>query len=309
MSVIPSAPGVAASRGLNVAASLVKKSVGVLCVNVIGFQHSVEAVAAGSALQMCERIAHEVYVQVREQKGVIGIFHGDRFLVTFNAASPAASPAKRACVAAVRVREALKQQQCRATCGVSCGTALCGNTGCAELKGFSCVGSAVVQAVALERLAKVFSTRFGDSFCPILASGQCTLDIECDLFFQTVDYVALPDPMLVLNVVAVKSAKEDEWMYQLHQNEAADPFALVNKGFRCLRDGDTAGATSALAERAAQLKGSASPADEVGAAQLGEKVQHAGESSIIATAAPNRTTAHHSTLPLTDYGCYFNHML
>ena len=98
-------------------------------------------------------------------------------------------------------------------------------------------------------------------------------------------------------------------MYQLHQNEAADPFALVNKGFRCLRDGDTAGATSALAERAAQLKGSASPADEVGAAQLGEKVQHAGESSIIATAAPNRTTAHHSTLPLTDYGCYFNHML
>ena len=300
---------VAALRGLSVAASLVKRNVGVLCVNIIGFQRTVDSVAAGSALHMCEQIAREVHTQVREQKGVISIFHGDRFLVTFNAASPAASPAKRACVAAVRVRKALTQLQCRATSGISCGTALCGNTGCADLKGFSCVGSAVVQAVALERLAKLFSTRFGDAFCPILATGQCRPDIECELFFQIVDHVALPDPTLVLNVVAVKSAKEDEWMYQLRQNEAADPFMLVNKGFRCLQDGDTAGANNALTERAALLKGSDSPADEVGAVQLGEKLQHVGERSVIAATTRSHATTDHSPLALTDYGCYFSHLL
>ena len=301
----------AISRGLNVASSLVRKNAAVLVVNVAGFHSAVADVAPVNALQLCETIAREVLTHVREQKGVIGVYHGDRFLVTFNAAAPAASPAKRACVAAVRVCEALKQLHRTATCGVSCGQLLCGNTGCSELKGFSCIGPACVQAVAIERLAKGFRARYGEALqTPILATGQCMTDIECDLFFQVVDYIALPDPVQVLNVVAVKSAKkEDEWMYQLHQNEAADPFALVNKGFRCLFEGDTAGAKAVITERAARSE--AMPlSDEVGLTQLKGKLQHEGECTVPSDDPSHATgaTVNHTVLPLTDYGAFLRYL-
>ena len=128
------------ARGLNVTASLVKKGIAVLFANVRGFQASVDCKNVTEGLTLCSKISGLVLKEVREQKGVVAQFHGDHFLATFNAVSPAASPAKRAAIAAVKMSDVMKTMQLRGSFGVSFGTATCGNIGCSDLKAYSVVG-------------------------------------------------------------------------------------------------------------------------------------------------------------------------
>ena len=267
--------GQVGGRGLNVAASLVKKGVAVLFVNVRGFQASIDSKNLTEGLTLCSKISGLVLKEVREQKGVVAQFHGDHFLATFNAVSPAASPAKRAAIAAVKMSDVMKTMQLRGSFGVSFGTATCGNIGCSDLKAYSVVGAAVVQAAAMERLAKLFSNRT-DGEIAVLAIDKCSQDCECELFLQAVDYVAMPQPMLVMAVMSLKSAKEDEWMYRLQEAESKDPYAHINNGFRALVNGDVEGAKSSLnrhREHCAAL-------NFVGASQLEKKLQDSGKAQV-----------------------------
>ena len=292
-------------HGIKVASSLTKRSISVLQINVRHFEPSLNPLSAAEGLQLCDRLYHDVCSEMREQKGVIASFHGDHFLVTFNAASPAASPSKRAAIAALKVRDALKSLRCQTTCGISSGTALCGNAGCSELKGFSCVGRVVVQAVVLERLAKLFSERYGDSVC-ILATGACATDIQYDVLFQIVDFVAIPRPELLLQIVSLKHAKDDEWMYQLHQGESLDPFATVNAAFHSLHRGDVEKARALFAQRPPSTATAPAP-DAVGAAQLEVKLAHSGEKmTVVDPSWHHATDQDHNMVPLSDFGAFFS---
>ena len=109
----------------------------------------------------------------------------------------------------------------------------------------------------------------------MLATDKCSQDCECELFLQAVDYVAMPQPMLVMAVMSLKSAKEDEWMYRLQEAESKDPYAHINNGFRALVNGDVEGAKSALnrhREHCAAL-------NFVGASQLEKKLQRQRQSA------------------------------
>ena len=290
-----------ASRGLNVASSLIKKGVAVLCINVRGFHAAIDPLSAADALGLCSKMAAVVVKEVRSQKGVIGQFHGDHFLATFNAASAAASPAKRAAIAALKISEALKSLQLQSTFGIAFGVATCGNTGCAELKGYSVIGPVVAQAIAMERLAKLCSARTGGEI-NALATDKCSVDMECEVLFQAVDFVAIPQPMLVVAVMGLKSSKEDEWMYRLQETESKDPFVHVNNGFRALLDGDADGARAALLKRTA-----ANTADAYGAAQLQKKLSQSGKECVedADPETPPVKLDNRATMPTTSYGTYF----
>ena len=288
------------ARGLNVAASLVKKGVAVLFVNVRGFQSTLNPLNTNDGLSLCDKIARAVVKEAREQKGVVSQFHGDHFLITFNASLAAASPAKRAAIAGVKISEALKTHNLKVTFGVSFGTATCGNTGCTELKGYSVIGQVVAQAAAMERLAKLFNERSSGEIKG-LATDNCALDMECEVFFQAVDFVAIPAPTLVLAIMGLKSSKEEEWMYKLQETESKDPFRAVNSGFRALLNGDVAAAKAALEQRVGQS------ADAFGAAQLQKKLSEVGTLVVndVASVAEEQQAAPKACIPLTGYGTYF----
>ena len=294
-----SARGGLTSKGLNVAASLSKKGVSVLSVNVRQFQKTLDPLSVNDGLALCSKMAAAVVKEVRNQKGVIGLFHGDHFLATFNASSPAASPAKRASIAALKIAEALKGLNMKGSFGVAFGTATCGNTGCSDLKGYSVIGPVVAQAVAMERLAKVYSIRTNDEI-NTLATDKCAVDMECEVFFQIVDYVCMPQPMLVVAVMGLKSSKEDEWMYRLQETASKDPFMNVNTGFRALADGDVKAATAALERRVAS-----STADAFGAAQLQKKIFDSGKAFVEDTEELMKCETNPAAMPITSYGTYF----
>ena len=289
-------------RGLNVTASLVKKNISALVINIRKFQNSLDPLEAAAGLQLCDRLYHVIHAEVRDQKGVIGVFHGDHFLVTYNAASPAATAPKRAALTALKVCEAVKALSYCATCGISSGPAVCGKAGCSELKGFSCVGPVIVQAIAIERLAKLFSQRYGESVC-VLSYGSCMADIECDVHFQIVDFVAMPNLEFLLHIVGKKGAKDEEWMYQLHEHESSDPYSAINAAFRALHRGNVDEARACYAKYTE--KATQSSVDGVGAAQFAKFLEHSGEAKVDAMCSVAPLDTNHHALPYTDYGSFF----
>lgn len=296
--------------GLNVATSLVKRNVAVLTVNIRGFHESLQSLSTSAGLELCERAAHVVFAEAREQRGVVALYHGDRFLITFNAATTASSPAKRAAITALKIRDALTKVHLRSTCGIAFGPALCGNTGSTELKSFSCIGTVVAQSAAMERIAKMFCERYGDlggkdGAVSIIATGSCLADVECYVYHQVIDYVAAPQVMDILGIMGLKKSKDDEWMYQLRATETADAFACVNTGFHWLHSGDVAAAKSALDRRTCQ--GDSAARDAVGAAQLEEKLQHIGTLCIpFHSGGPSLEKKEGLQLPLSDFGPFFS---
>ena len=288
-----------ASRGLNVASSLSKRDVAVLSVNIRQFEATLDPLDTNDGLALCSQIVGAVVKEARSQKGVIGLFHGDRFLVTFNASCPAASPAKRAAIVALKISDALKALKMKGSFGVAFGKATCGNIGSSDLKGYSVIGPVVVQAVALERLAKVCSIRTCDEI-NVLATDKCAADIDCDVFYQIVDFVCMPQPTFVVAVMGLKASKEDEWMYCLQETASKDPFAHVNNGFRALADGNVKAATAALEARAA-----GSTADSYGATQLHKKISGSGKAFVEDTDDLLTRDGKDISVPATCYGTYF----
>jgi hypothetical protein len=110
---------------------------------------------------------------------VVESFHGDRFLLTFNAAAVCPEPAVRAVEAMVVALGKLRTRRDVAAYsgmlfGVSSGKALCGNLGNRSMQRFSVVGPCVVEAFALSHFAKAegFTNALSEGTLQALPPGR-----------------------------------------------------------------------------------------------------------------------------------------
>ena len=101
----------AALAAASAAAALLKtRRVGVLCLNVRGFTTATVPSFGPTALtSLCSRLVETVNAVAGAERGVVDSFHGDHFVLTFNAVRVAGAPGRRAVVASFALREALAQ--------------------------------------------------------------------------------------------------------------------------------------------------------------------------------------------------------
>ena len=132
-------------------ALLKNRRVAVLCINVRGFTmlsaFSIDALASHSTL-----LLDTVTLAASAERGVIDSFHGDHFVVSFNAVKAAASPAKKATLCAMAVANALEGTPFAClSMGASSGTAIVGALGNSTQRRLSIVGPCYTKALRLQR--------------------------------------------------------------------------------------------------------------------------------------------------------------
>jgi class 3 adenylate cyclase len=132
--------------------------VSVAALNVVGFHGASLRDGALRLGNIAEALTMLVTGAVGEERGVVDSFHGDHFLLTFNAASSCATHAIRAARCALRVGQraaaAFGELGVRVAGGVASGPTRCGTLGSKDARRFSIVGAAVPQAFALEQLVR-----------------------------------------------------------------------------------------------------------------------------------------------------------
>jgi hypothetical protein len=199
-----------------------------------------------------------VEAAVSSHGGVLGVFHGDHFTATFNAARPCAGHARKACSAAAAITGigshggggAAGGLQMKA--GITSGACMVGNVGSDAAKVFATVGPAFAQAVALERMTRLYGAG-----CHVLSTARVCADVSTHFRFRFVDIVGLPGRRAVLvaavlgpvqATAAAASAdgggvgaaagpateEGDEWLYLVGNRAAADPHAAHNEAFAAL---------------------------------------------------------------------------
>eukprot|EP01059_Diplonema_ambulator_P012533 TRINITY_DN2288_c0_g1_i1.p1 TRINITY_DN2288_c0_g1~~TRINITY_DN2288_c0_g1_i1.p1 ORF type:complete len:871 (+),score=113.79 TRINITY_DN2288_c0_g1_i1:60-2615(+) len=170
-------------------------------------------------------------------QGTPDSFSGDRMLCAFNAVRPLSSH----CVAACKALQAI-QGVCRETpgavplkltAGVVSGQVLLGNVGCDGMKKFSMFGNRVTTVYALERYSRHVNATSA-------VANSAFKEAETTFYFRVLDNVLftkanpLPTPVYELCQQCPMSGTENEWMYQVQDGAASDPWHPWNLAFQYL---------------------------------------------------------------------------
>jgi class 3 adenylate cyclase len=107
----PSSAVTPAGPGPNTGAAIfAPRSVSIICVNTVGFHAAALRDGAAALSQISETLTAIVVAAVAAERGVVDSFHGDQFLLTFNAAAPCATHATRAPRCALRIAQKTSAQ-------------------------------------------------------------------------------------------------------------------------------------------------------------------------------------------------------
>lgn len=158
-------------------------------------------------------------------RGIVDTFHGDHFVVTFNAASHTGTHVVKAAAAAMKMIATTEGL----TVGIASGVAIVGNFGTSSLRKFCTIGSVYHHATVLQRLTKM------------LPGSKCLIpetsfpDVENAFYYKVLCAVLLPHGKRRVAVANVEStitqpddAKDNEWLYAVKQQESSNPFAAEN---------------------------------------------------------------------------------
>jgi class 3 adenylate cyclase len=184
------------------------RTVSVVCINAMGFHSATLRDGAARLASLAEQLTTTVVAAAAEERGVVDSFHGDHFLLTFNAASSCATHAVRAprCALYIGQRAATSFAfiqdgfGCSAltiTAGVASGPARCGALGSRDSRRFSIVGAAVPQAFALEQLVRrhehdALWRRPVDGPYRVAVAQPLFEDLRSQFVYECVDVASLP---------------------------------------------------------------------------------------------------------------------
>jgi class 3 adenylate cyclase len=230
---------------------MLRKRVSILCLNIRDFHAVAFPLAPELVAKLMTKIVGVVAATVKEQRGVLDYFQGDRFCVSFNAVTNLVTHVRRAVSCAVILHTKLKALSdgslpVDSTCGLSVGQAIVGNVGSEEVKRFGIISPVYSQATKLERQCK--------KYCGVPILAVATMMDECQgiVKYDHVDVVAFAEGASVASTVSPQSPpipldsvrgaaaqraqkrrivscprvllsneSEEEWMYELKHEEGA----------------------------------------------------------------------------------------
>eukprot|EP01062_Namystynia_karyoxenos_P001162 TRINITY_DN1039_c0_g1_i1.p1 TRINITY_DN1039_c0_g1~~TRINITY_DN1039_c0_g1_i1.p1 ORF type:complete len:953 (+),score=291.52 TRINITY_DN1039_c0_g1_i1:111-2969(+) len=202
------------------------KPCSILAINLRGWLAATTA-RASEGVSMHGKYVSAVLSLMKSNKGICEPFVGDRLVVHFGALTPCtASPAK-----ACTVAYTLSEKDLGSVAGVCYAKTACGNIGVDGMKRFSLVGGSLPCAVLLAGIAKRKDLK--------TLTDQGTYDEACKFFyFKSCTRVSFPKfkqhVFTAWQIMAPKASSEDEWMYQMEEAEARDPYTVYNKAFKSL---------------------------------------------------------------------------
>ena len=197
------------------------RKVAVVFVNLSGFHIS------NRVVEQLPKVVSSIEQCAKKSKGVLDSFHGDHFMVTFNAMTTCALYMRGAVSFYCDLREMLDGLRVEFTAGIAAGEATVGIIGSDTTRKFSVVSSVVTDAAMLER-----------SCVHLIPHARC---LAYNTIASEAAYVAhfhYCRPLLfsysaekshVLSIYRKTSPSAvDEWMYELEDNVKKDPFHAVN---------------------------------------------------------------------------------
>ncbi|WP_287278866.1 adenylate/guanylate cyclase domain-containing protein, partial [Ralstonia sp.] len=133
---------------LNVLCGVAAQYVTVVAANLSGFEEAASSASRDAVVQGVADTVRLVHEAAAAQKGVVQSFHGDHFVVTFNAVTACAAHARRGAVTALQLVAQAPSVGLRLPfrAGVATGKCLVGNLGSSEAKTFNTIGPAYVHA-------------------------------------------------------------------------------------------------------------------------------------------------------------------
>lgn len=224
---------------------LQSKRVTILYINTKGFhKKGADVLTVGSHVNELTSTIHAICAL---QRGVIDSFHGDRFVLSFNAARYNAQGPQLAIRSALDIIVALGGKVQAFSMGAATGKALVGQLGSTELKRFSIIGKVYSQAVTLERICKQVQTegtREGYSAPSLVIDETLSHEVEHLAFlqvlgrFESIDESSgKPTHQLLYGVLGSSEnvgPSTDEWLYEVKDDDVTnarfDPtLSLVNR--------------------------------------------------------------------------------
>ena len=208
-------------KQLNLACSLTSSRCAVLAFDVRGFNEYSKKVSIDALIAHFKTSMDLIISVINDQKGVLDVFSGDHVIASFNAVRPAAAASKRACIAALKISEEMKDKfELQVYSGISSGLALVGNVGCRESMRFNIIGSVMSQACILRRLCRLYHDT------DVLMPSVVFNDVSTHIKYQVVDIVHLPGaqkPCAIAKALEEKNQSDnDEWLYVVGEGGDTD---------------------------------------------------------------------------------------
>eukprot|EP01012_Entosiphon_sulcatum_P039813 TRINITY_DN5300_c0_g1_i1.p1 TRINITY_DN5300_c0_g1~~TRINITY_DN5300_c0_g1_i1.p1 ORF type:complete len:784 (+),score=77.59 TRINITY_DN5300_c0_g1_i1:266-2353(+) len=184
---------------------------------------------------------------VEERRGLLHSFDCGSIICHWNAARPAPGHTKLACLAAGEVREltetaALAWQRrwgtkIHVSCAITSGHMSVGHTGSGTARRFVLVGPEWPLAFMLSHLPLTLGVQ------NVVVTRSVWNDARFAFYFRLVSVLESANSLLGSTEVyemreAVPHAVSDEWMYEIQQTEAENPYKHYEAAFKCMVRGD-----------------------------------------------------------------------
>lgn len=251
---------------------LKKKKVTIFVVNLVNFHEYKEYKGDVSKLHhVHEHILSQFLAATTESKGVADFFSGDRLMSTYNAVRAVGTHRTAVAHGATTIQKlsskladqaagttaSVSMEGTKVSMGGATGPATCGNMGCIGLKKFSTLGVCVTFAFALERFGR--SLKAGG----VVIENGVAEDAANGFYIRKLSSLDFPKrspkPQMASEVMEAKKVGEDEWMYQLEEGAASDPWVAWNSCVMALVAEDWDAATAAMAQVQEKFPGGGGP--------------------------------------------------
>jgi len=229
-----------------------KKRITVMVINIRGFHHQNNKLSLEDSSKAHSQYVKAVLDVVGVNKGTPDVFTGDRFTATWNTSRPNGTHCTNACHAVLQSSAAAKalKEPFELSAGVSSSEVRCGNMGCDGMKKYTFIGICASFAPMLERLNKNYGTSF-------LIDAAVEDQAQNNFLLRKIAHVnvkRLEDkrPMKLFELTGAKAVSEEEWMYQLENGNAKNPYAAYTSAVDLYLAGKSAEALDAVNGMAAK---------------------------------------------------------
>lgn len=197
--------------------------------DIVGFTRLSEMMSPEDLVEVLAEYLDVLSGKVIEHDGTVDKFNGDDVMAFWGAPNDVAEPAYKACLAALRSKEAIHAMHAEwrtigmptllASFGISTGDVVVGNVGSRERMNYTVIGDSVNLASRLQGLNKHYETE-------ILIGEQTRQEVGGSIVTRLVDFVAVagreqPAPVYELIGLTDEVSPEDLRIAQLHDTAMA----------------------------------------------------------------------------------------
>ena len=203
------------------------KMVTIAVANIKGLHSFDQAKIPHTIAAYCEALVKAAKVS----RGIVDDVCGDKATVCFNTVVACASHRLHAAEYAMHIRADASVASIPTNLALGSGTATCGTVGCIGLKKFGVIGPVATDVRSLERCGSAWGVA-------VLADGDVAKSVEsCYILRSLLKAMRTGGrATLLVEIMSARKTENEEWMYQLENAAAQDPYRHHNAAILLMYD-------------------------------------------------------------------------